>query len=161
MGLIDKVLKANEQYARTYDAKLGGHPQPRVAIVTCMDPRLSDLEGILGLKTEYMDVIRTGGPAVTDDVLGALVVSTRVLGSHAVLLIQRSRTAHEGANCQSQIASVDREGRSGARLHLRRAQWSFAGSDRRRSGECLFLGPLAPVALGCFSERIGVQAEAR
>lgn len=37
--------------------------KPKVAMVTCMDPRLSDLEGILGLKTADMDVIRTGGPA--------------------------------------------------------------------------------------------------
>ena len=81
MSLIDQALKANEQFARRYDPKLGGHPQPKIAIVTCMDPRLSDLEGILGLKTADMDVIRTGGPAVTDDVLGELVVSTRVLGS--------------------------------------------------------------------------------
>ncbi len=90
VGLIDKVLKANEQYARSYDARLGGHPQPKVAIVTCMDPRLSDLEGILGLKTEDMDVIRTGGPAVTDDVLGELVVSTRVLGSKEILLLNHT-----------------------------------------------------------------------
>ena len=45
-----------------------------------MDPRLSDLEGILGLKTAEIDVIRTGGPAVTDDVLGELVVSSASSG---------------------------------------------------------------------------------
>ena len=80
MSLIDQALKANEQFATRYDPKLGGPPQPKIAVVTCMDPRLSDLEGILGLKTADMDVIRTGGPAVTDDVLGELVVSTRVPG---------------------------------------------------------------------------------
>ena len=80
MSLIDYAMKANEQFARKYDPKLGGRPQPKIAIVTCMDPRLSDLEGILGLKTADMDVIRTGGPAVTEDVLGELVVSTQSLG---------------------------------------------------------------------------------
>jgi hypothetical protein len=55
-----------------------------------MDPRLSDLEGILGLKTADMDVIRTGGPAVTDDVLGELVVSTRVLGSKEIMLLNHT-----------------------------------------------------------------------
>ncbi|MGO9361138.1 MAG: hypothetical protein ACLP1D_26260, partial [Xanthobacteraceae bacterium] len=80
MSLIDHALKANEEFARKYNPKLGGHPHPKIAVVTCMDPRLSDLEGILGLKTEDIDVIRTGGPAVTEDVLGELVVSTRVLG---------------------------------------------------------------------------------
>ena len=51
MSLIDHAIKANEQFAKKYDPKLGGHPQPKIAVVTCMDPRLSDLEGILGLKT--------------------------------------------------------------------------------------------------------------
>jgi carbonic anhydrase len=54
MSLIDQALKANEQFAKRYDPKLGGRPQPKIAIVTCMDPRLSDLEGILGLETADM-----------------------------------------------------------------------------------------------------------
>jgi hypothetical protein len=43
MSLIDQALKANEQFAKKYDPKLGGPPQPEIAVVTCMDPRLSDL----------------------------------------------------------------------------------------------------------------------
>ena len=90
MSLIDQALKANEQFAKKYDPKLGGRPEPKIAVVTCMDPRLSDLEGILGLKTADIDVIRTGGPAVTDDVLGELVVSTRVLGSKEIMLLNHT-----------------------------------------------------------------------
>jgi carbonic anhydrase len=90
MSLIDQAMKANEQFAKKYDPKLGGPPRPKIAIVTCMDPRLSDLEGILGLKTADMDVIRTAGPAVTDDVLGELVVSTRVLGSKEIMLLNHT-----------------------------------------------------------------------
>jgi carbonic anhydrase len=88
--LIDQALKANEQFAKRYDPKLGGRPEPKIAIVTCVDPRLSDLEAILGLKTADMDVIRTGGPAVTEDVLGELVVSTRVLGSKEIMLLNHT-----------------------------------------------------------------------
>src|ERR1700727_3454131 len=90
MSLIDQAMKANKQFSRRYDPKMGGHPQTKIAIVTCMDPRLSDLEGILGLKTADMDVLRTGGPAVTDDVLGELVVSTRVLGSKEIMLLNHT-----------------------------------------------------------------------
>ena len=50
MSLIDHALKANEQFAKKYDPKLGGHPQPKIAVVTCMDPRLSDLEGDPGIE---------------------------------------------------------------------------------------------------------------
>ncbi len=90
MSMIDKALKANELYARTYDRSSGAHPHPKVAVVTCMDPRLSDLEGILGLSNADLDVIRTGGPAVTDDVLGELIVSTRVLGSREIMLLNHT-----------------------------------------------------------------------
>jgi carbonic anhydrase len=55
-----------------------------------MDPRLSHLPAILGLPEADIDVIRTGGPAVTDDVLGELVVSTRVLGTTEILLLNHT-----------------------------------------------------------------------
>jgi carbonic anhydrase len=90
MGLIDQALKSNEQYAKAYDPGLGAHPRPAITVVTCMDPRLSDLEGILGLKQADMDVIRNGGPAVTDEVIAELVVSTRVLGSKEIMLLNHT-----------------------------------------------------------------------
>jgi carbonic anhydrase len=90
MSIIDDAIKANQAYAKKYDRKLGGHPAPKIAVVTCMDPRLSDLPGILGLPQADIDVIRTGGPAVTDDVLGELVVSTRVLGSKEIMLLNHT-----------------------------------------------------------------------
>jgi carbonic anhydrase len=52
-----------------------------VAVVTCMDPRVTDLPAILGLPHSEFDVIRTAGPAVTEDVLGELVASNRVIGT--------------------------------------------------------------------------------
>jgi carbonic anhydrase len=55
-----------------------------------MDPRLSNLPEILGLPHTDIDVIRTGGPAVTDDVLGELVVSTRVLGTTEIMLLNHT-----------------------------------------------------------------------
>ena len=90
MSIIDKALEANRNYAKSYDPKLGGRPAPKIAVVTCMDPRLSDLPGILGLPQADLDVIRTGGPAVTDDVLGELIVSNRVLGTTEILLLNHT-----------------------------------------------------------------------
>src|SRR5208337_1385583 len=77
MSIIDKALEANRNYAKSYDPTLGRRPTPKIAVVTCMDPRLSDLSGILGLPQPDIDVIRTGGPAVTEDVLAELIVSNR------------------------------------------------------------------------------------
>ena len=90
MSIIDKALTANRNYAKSYDPTLGKRPAPKIAVVTCMDPRLSDLTGILGLPNSDLDVIRTGGPAVTEDVLGELVVSTRVLGTTEILLLNHT-----------------------------------------------------------------------
>jgi carbonic anhydrase len=90
MSIIDKALAANRNYAKKYDPTLGKRPAPKLAVVTCMAPRLSDLPGILGLRQGDLDVIRTGGPAVTEDVLGELVVSTRVLGTTEILLLNHT-----------------------------------------------------------------------
>ena len=90
MSIIDKALEANRNYAKNYDPTLNKHPAPKIVVVTCMDPRLSFLPGILGLPQADIDVIRTGGPAVTDDVLSELVVSNRVLGTTEILLLNHT-----------------------------------------------------------------------
>jgi carbonic anhydrase len=90
MSIIDRTVEANRKYAKGYDRSGGGRPAPKIVVVTCMDPRLSDLPRILGLPLADIDVIRTGGPAVTEDVLGELVVSTHVLGSKEILLLNHT-----------------------------------------------------------------------
>ena len=90
MSMIDNALEANRRYARKHDRALAQRPAPKVAVVTCMDPRLSNLPEILGLPYADLDVIRTGGPAVTDDVLAELVVSTRVLGTREIMLLNHT-----------------------------------------------------------------------
>ena len=90
MTIIDRVVEANRNYAKNYNPALGKRPAPKIAVVTCMDPRLSDLPGILGLPLADIDVIRTGGPAVTEDVLAELIVSNRVLGTTEILLLNHT-----------------------------------------------------------------------
>jgi carbonic anhydrase len=90
MTIIDDALKANRVYAKSHDRKLAQRPAPKIAVVTCMDPRLSNLPAILGLPQADIDVIRTGGPAVTDDVLGELIVSNRILGTTEILLLNHT-----------------------------------------------------------------------
>lgn len=90
MSLIDKALAANRNYAKRPDPKLRQRPAPKVAVVTCMDPRLSDLPAILGLPHADLDVIRTAGPAVTEDVLGELVASNRIIGTTEIMLLNHT-----------------------------------------------------------------------
>jgi carbonic anhydrase len=90
MSIIDGALKANRDYAKGHDPKMGQRPAPKIAVVTCMDPRLSNLPEILGLPHADIDVIRTGGPAVTEDVLGELGVTNRVLGTTEIMLFNHT-----------------------------------------------------------------------
>jgi carbonic anhydrase len=89
MSVIDNALKANLNYAKTHP-KLPQRPNPKIVVVTCMDPRLSDLPAILGLTHADIDVIRTAGPAVTEDVLGELVVSNRIIGTTEIMILNHT-----------------------------------------------------------------------
>jgi carbonic anhydrase len=90
MSLIDKAVQENRRYAEKRDPNLSDRPTPTVAVVTCMDPRLSDLPAILGLPHSALDVIRTAGPAVTDDVLGELIASNQVIGTTEIMLLNHT-----------------------------------------------------------------------
>ena len=90
MSLIDQAVEANRKYAKAPDPKLRDRPRPSLAVVTCMDPRLSDLPAILGLPHHELDVIRTAGPAVTEEVLGELVASNRVIGTTEIMLLNHT-----------------------------------------------------------------------
>ena len=90
MSLIDKAVEANRSYAKIPNPARAERPVPKLAVVTCMDPRVSDLPAILGLQHADLDVIRTAGPAVTDDVLGELVASNRIIGTNEIMLLNHT-----------------------------------------------------------------------
>ena len=90
MSLIDKAVTGNREFAKTPHPEMNERPTPSVAVVTCMDPRVSDLPAILGLPHSEFDVIRTAGPAVTDDVVGELVASNRVIGTTEIMLLNHT-----------------------------------------------------------------------
>ena len=90
MSIFDNAIEANRDYAKPDDPTMGKRSTAKIALVTCVDPRLPDLPGMVGLPQADIDVIRTGGPAVTDDVLGELTVSNRVLGTTEILLLNHA-----------------------------------------------------------------------
>ena len=49
LSIIDEALSANATIANDYEASRGTPPAPRIAIVTCADPRLTDIVRMLGL----------------------------------------------------------------------------------------------------------------
>jgi hypothetical protein len=76
MSLIDQALSANATIANGYDPGRGGPPAPKIAIVTCADPRLSSIEQMLGLAEGDVDMIRNFGTVIDDDAVRSLVLST-------------------------------------------------------------------------------------
>ena len=89
MSVIDEVVAANEVYARTHELRpLTPRPQRKLAVLTCMDTRLSIRT--LGLKTGEAHIIRNAGGIVTDDSLRSLLVSHYLLGTEEFMIINHT-----------------------------------------------------------------------
>jgi carbonic anhydrase len=81
------VLAANEMYMASFeDAHLSARAAKGLAIVTCMDSRISPLD-ILGLMPGDVKILRNAGARVTDDVLRTLVLATWLLDVTRVLVM--------------------------------------------------------------------------
>ncbi|MGC1617532.1 MAG: carbonic anhydrase [Candidatus Acidiferrum sp.] len=89
MSIIDEVLQANELYSRTHELRrLTPRPERHLAVLTCMDTRLSKLT--LGLKNGDAHIIRNAGGIVTEDALRSLVVSHYLLDTREFMIINHT-----------------------------------------------------------------------
>ena len=89
MGVIDEVLEANEIYSRTHELRrLSPRPARQLAILTCMDTRLSIRT--LGLTTGDAHIIRNAGGIVTDDSLRSLLISHYLLDTQEIMVINHT-----------------------------------------------------------------------
>ncbi len=86
---IDAVLEANQLYAPDYDpARVSPRPRLQLAVVTCMDTRLS--YRALGLRPGDAHLIRNAGGIVTDDALRSLLVSKYLLGTREIMIVNHT-----------------------------------------------------------------------
>src|SRR6202451_2439649 len=86
MSVIDEVLAENEIYSRTHELRqLTPRPERKLAVLTCMDTRLSILT--LGLNGADPPIIRNDGGIVTDDSLPSLLISHYLLGTEEFMVI--------------------------------------------------------------------------
>lgn len=93
MGDFDDLLKANNDYAATFDqAGFDGKAHAGVAIVTCMDSRIDPLR-MLGLDYGDAKIFRNPGGRVTEAALEALVLGTHLLNVDRILVIPHTRCA--------------------------------------------------------------------
>jgi carbonic anhydrase len=89
MSVIDEVLVANEVYSQKHELRaLTPRPSRKIAILTCMDTRLSIRT--LGLKTGEAHIIRNAGGIVTEDSLRSLIISHHLLGTEEIMVINHT-----------------------------------------------------------------------
>jgi len=141
VSVIDDLLQNNTGYAATYvDHGLDARPSLHVAVVVCMDARI-DVHAALGLRQGDAHVIRNAGGLVTDDVLRSLLISQRMLGTRAVMLVHHTGCGLLGVDDQAVADAV--EGDTGVRPPFALGGFTDLDEDVRRSiravAECAYL----------------------
>lgn len=94
---FEDVLKSNAGFARSFTgSKMTGTAERGLAIITCMDSRISPL-ALVGMQPGDAKILRNAGARVTDDVLRTLVLATYLLGVDRILVMPHTdcRMANE------------------------------------------------------------------
>ena len=81
------VLTANAEFSKSFAfAGQPGRAERGLAIVTCMDSRISPL-AVVGMQAGDAKILRNAGARVTEDVLRTLVLATYLLGVDRILVM--------------------------------------------------------------------------
>jgi len=90
MSVIDDVLTANQQFAKSFNySGLAMPPKRKLAVLACMDARLA-VDQMLGLEPGDAHVIRNAGGIVTEDALRSLIISHYLLGTQEFMIINHT-----------------------------------------------------------------------
>lgn len=89
---LDELLAANRRAAEQAPPPPSSRPVRRMAVVTCMDARITPLDA-LGLAPGDVHVIRNAGGRVTEDVVRSLILSVRLLEVRTILVIHHTACA--------------------------------------------------------------------
>ena len=81
------IVSANETFVQGFQhSELTGTARKGLAIITCMDSRISPL-AVVGMQAGDAKILRNAGARVTDDVLRTLVLASYLLGVNRVLVM--------------------------------------------------------------------------
>jgi len=112
MDQFDDVLTANARYAEHFqDAGTPGRAARGLAVVTCMDSRISPLD-MLGLKPGDAKILRNAGARVTDDALRTLVLAVHLLDVNRVMVVahtdcRMTKVTDEDVHAEMQARGYD------------------------------------------------------
>lgn len=144
------VLAANADYSRSFsDGGKPGRAARGLAVVTCMDSRISPLE-MLGLAPGDAKILRNAGARVTDDVLRTLVLGVHLLGVERVLVVAHTDCRMTTATDEQVHEHMRSRGLDTRSLEFRtiRDQLETLGQDVQRIRSSPYLPAGMPVA-GC------------
>jgi carbonic anhydrase len=97
MTAIDDLLAANQASLASHVHLPDARPARRLVVLTCMDARI-DVFAVLGLRPGDAHVLRNAGGRVTDDVLRSLAVSSHVLGTDTLVVMQHTMCGMVGVS---------------------------------------------------------------
>ena len=87
LNTFQEVVDANREFATDFQGSaLTGSAAKGLAIVTCMDSRISPL-AVVGMQSGDAKILRNAGARVTEDVLRTLVLATYLLGVNRILVM--------------------------------------------------------------------------
>jgi carbonic anhydrase len=89
MGVVDDALSANAKNANGYVSR-AAPPKPKIVMVTCADPRMTGIGEMLGLADADVDLIRNLGSVIDEDSIRGILVSTRLLGSKEIMIVNHT-----------------------------------------------------------------------
>jgi carbonic anhydrase len=141
MSAVDDYASNNEEYALTHVGGGPGRPSRHIAVVACMDARMS-IATMLGMRDGEAHVIRNAGGVVTDDVVRSLAISQRLLGTREIMLIHHT-------DCGMQTTTEDEfkravEAETGIRPAWAVESFGDAEQDVRQSIARLTASPFIP-----------------
>ncbi|MGH9492555.1 MAG: beta-class carbonic anhydrase [Terriglobales bacterium] len=120
MSVIDEVVLANQEYAREHRfLPLSPQPRRKLAVLTCMDTRLS--RATLGLAEGDAHILRNAGGIVTEDALRSLLISHHLLGTEEFMVINHTDCGLLGASDEDIrkriLSRAGREAKTPASFH--------------------------------------------
>lgn len=139
MSVIDELVAHNRAYVdRHGHREMPTSPQLHLAVLTCMDSRL-DLFGALGLNLGEAHLVRNAGGLASDDAIRSLLLSQRLLGTRAVMVIHHTRCGLETFDEESLADEI--EGSVGVRPPFRLGAFADVDEDVRETVATLLASP--------------------
>ena len=115
--MINQLLEYNRQFVenRLYEPFVTSkYPDKKIAIVTCMDTRLTFLlPAALGLKNGDVKIIKNAGGTITnpfDSTMRSLLVAIYELGVNEVMIIGHTHCGVQGMNANEMLELMHERG---------------------------------------------------